>query len=1037
MKTRNPTAARSKHHLFRSCAAAALAGALIAGPAQAQTGDVRATAAKALVNDQSNQGTVIRSDAGNAQLTTTTGTTDASSLTLSGNDVTATARGNRASQDLTPDALDPAGSVTPTRLSTGAAGVTGNAGTLIASRQSNEGATASASNDGSAISIDAGHVSDSRLAVSANTQEAVALGNDASATLATSSGNGAGIVTLQTGDATTRVAALAQGTTGLTAIDANASNLAVSGNLERGIAYGSAVDNALSATPTAIEIPASGDIASTVPGPGNGDPVANAAFAVLSNQSGAGVVEARAAGGTGFASGLVVTGDASNSSLTHDGNALIAAGYGNQSGNSLDLDTVSIARPAVGDSGAVANVTGVQRLADTARVTATTASSTVTHVIDRATDSSLTLSNNSDQTIATGNLASANLLTVKADTIDARQGNPLGVGTAGTALTTPAGDASVSAAFSVQNVQDYGKASITAGSVGAPADIEVAGTISGSSLAMDRNISQGSATGNSASNGLSLDATSIATSADVNSHQTGDGDVIVRLGSDAHRAGTTMSPLGPVDTSSLAVTNNSATGTATANTSTNSLTVDADTLADGSGHSDAKAGPIADGYGAAATFALANEQKTGEPSIDGSTTPTIAATVIGRFAINGDGRANQSSLTIADNLQHAGALGNDSVNRLSVAATGHGGDASPAAGAALSSSQYGEADITASSDLKYSARGAITDSSISLSGNGNEAVATINQADNGLSVTGFELGTVTGGDATLATGPLGPPSASGDRVLANQQFATGSADAISNTRFITGDVGGGLDASRFTITDNITSADAAANRALNAATVTATAGHAGNAGLVNTQMSAADISATAASNPAFSVTGSPLTPALADAGITIGGNQMIAVARGNAADNQLGLSGTAASNPADVTVSRFDATVHAAGALLNGQSNYGAVTATATSGGYGVPLNATGSINASSVSVAGNSMSASAYGNVASNAVTVTSLGRLPTTAVTNVQANAGPVSAQVTGASYRIGAGSLAASTLAITGNQLAATAVGNQASSTIAVTR
>ena len=201
--------------------------------------------------------------------------------------------------------------------------------------------------------------------------------------------------------------------------------------------------------------------------------------------------------------------------------------------------------------------------------------------------------------------------------------------------------------------------------------------------------------------------------------------------------------------------------------------------------------------------------------------------------------------------------------------------------------------------------------------------------------------------------------------------------------------------------------------------------------------SAADISATAASNPAISVTGSSLTPALADAGITIGGNETIAVTRGNAADNVLGLSGTSASNPADVTVGRFDATVHAAAALLNGQANYGAVRATATTAGYGVPLNATGNIDASSVSVAGNSVSANAYGNVASNAVTFTSLGRLPSAAVTNIQANAGPVSAQVTGGSYRIGAGSLSASTLAITGNQLAATAVGNQASSTIAATR
>ena len=66
-------------------------------------------------------------------------------------------------------------------------------------------------------------------------------------------------------------------------------------------------------------------------------------------------------------------------------------------------------------------------------------------------------------------------------------------------------------------------------------------------------------------------------------------------------------------------------------------------------HWDATAGRIADGYGAAATFALANEQKTGEPSNDGSTTPTIAANVIGRFAINGDGHAD-FSIALTGNL---------------------------------------------------------------------------------------------------------------------------------------------------------------------------------------------------------------------------------------------------------------------------------------------------------------------------------------------------------------------------------------------------
>ncbi|MDB5583750.1 MAG: hypothetical protein JWR80_8926 [Bradyrhizobium sp.] len=1040
------TTTRTRRHLFLGCAAGALACALAAMPAQAQTTDIRATAAQSLVNSQANQGANVLTDTSNSQITTAiAGPTDGSTVTLSGNDVTTTARGNRATQELEPDALDVASAFGPTTLTTSATGVTGNAGTLIANRQSNKAAETvansldSATGTDSAIAIDASQVSNSQFAIAGNTQEAVALGNDATATLVTTSGadTGAGVVSSQIDDATSGVAARSFGTTAITAQDVSASNLAVTGNLVRGIAYGNAVDNALTASPTMIEAPATGEIASTVPTIGSGNPTTEAAYAILSNQSDAGVVKARAGGGTGFASGLVVTGNVDASSLADDGNTLVAAGYGNQSSNNLAIGTVSIARAGAGTIGAVANVTGVQSLADRARIIATTTPSTITHVFGDTTDSSLSVSDNSSQTIATGNLAFGNLLTVEADTIDGSQGNPLGGGVVGTAITTPVGDASTSAAFSVQNVQDYGKASISSASIGNAGDIEVGGTVRGSTLRANGNTELVAATGNSARNAAILDATTIATSTDVNNLQTGDGNVTVTLGSSDHRAGTTVSPLGQVSDSSVAVTNNSATGTAIANTSSNSLSVNANTLLDGSGHGDAEAGPIADGYGAAATFALANEQKTGEPGNDGSTTPTIAANVTGRFAINGDGRNDQSMLVVDDNFQHAGALANGSVNRLSIAATGHGDDASPVAGSALSSSQYGQANVNAASDVKFVARSAMSNSSVSLSGNSNEAVSTINQADNGLSADGVQIGSLTGGEANVSTGPLGPPLAVGDHVLANQQFATASASADAATRLINSDDGGSVLASQVTIADNATSADAAANRALNSVSVTAEAGHAGNTGLVNTQMSAAGVSATATTNAAFDVAGAALVPAIGESAVSIDGNQTNALARGNAADNQIALTGTSSLGTATATISRYDASVDAAGALLNSQANYGSVTAIASNSGYGVPLNATGSVNASSLGVTANSVLAAAYGNVASNAVTISSLGRLPTASVANVQVNYGPVTALVTSANYRIISGPLTASALSITGNQLAATAVGNQASSTIAATR
>ncbi|MEO7690916.1 MAG: hypothetical protein ABIS51_16665, partial [Sphingomonas sp.] len=87
--------------------------------------------------------------------------------------------------------------------------------------------------------------------------------------------------------------------------------------------------------------------------------------------------------------------------------------------------------------------------------------------------------------------------------------------------------------------------------------------------------------------------------------------------------------------------------------------------------------------------------------------------------------------------------------------------------------------------------------------------------------------------------------------------------------------------------------------------------------------------------------------------------------------------------------------------------------------------------------VANNTVSASAYGNAASNQLNLAATGRLPTAAVVNVQANYGAVTAQVTGANYRVVSGPMTAGSLSIAGNLLTASAVGNQATSMIATPR
>jgi hypothetical protein len=135
-------------------------------------------------------------------------------------------------------------------------------------------------------------------------------------------------------------------------------------------------------------------------------------------------------------------------------------------------------------------------------------------------------------------------------------------------------------------------------------------------------------------------------------------------------------------------------------------------------------------------------------------------------------------------------------------------------------------------------------------------------------------------------------------------------------------------------------------------------------------------------------------------------------------------------------ISAFETDASAPALLVNGQSNYGAITARATSD-FGIPLNASGSASNSTLSTTGNSVVASAYGNAASNKLTVGGLGALPSAMLVNVQSNNALVSASAVSSAAGLRTGLLASSTMAITGNQLAATAVGNIATNGISTAR
>lgn len=1034
------TRRRAARRLFLGSTSLALAAALAAMPARAQVAITQASGSNSLVSDQTERNARNIADGSGAHvILAVPGTISGSGATLSDNAVRAAIGGNEAVLALTDEGVD-ATSDTASRFSIGPAGVAADAGSVIAASQRNHGSLNGALLEGSRVALGAGDVSASALAVERNSQETAAFGNKGTASVALSGGNsvaGAGIASLQstdgpveTTDDSSPVGARSYGQTVLGAAAVATSSLSLDNNLERAIAYGNAMSNALSVQASGLNNVGGGGLASFVPGVADGEAIVDSSYDILSSQYLGAAVKARAGHPDAGHAFVVDAASFDGSSLANSNNTLAAAGYGNQSANSVDISAASIV-PRSGteqDGGAIANVTAIQRLGEEGRVVASTGGGVVTEIAGDVAGSSISAADNSVETLAAGNRANGNLLTVGAD----RVGSADGRGAIGTALVGHDGTASTSGAFSVQNVQDSGQVAISAGQIDSATALRLGSAADGSSLTASGNDGSVTAVRNNATNGVTIAGTDLRTSADLNSFQVGNGSLAALLGSTANPGGAAITVSGPVTGSSLAVRGNGLTEAATGNSAANSMAITGTGIADAGGQDGAEAGMIGDGNGAAATFALANQQQLGVPET-GVAIP-VTSQLVGRFEVSAD--AAGSSLAVDDNSQQATALGSSAVNRLAIAATTLGGDGAAPPDSALSSLQFGSADLVATSAMEVASSGARPGSSVTLADNRNGASAAINQADNALTVSAAQ-DDGTRGDASPGSS-LGPATADGDHVLGNWQVATGSAVASASTRLRVAS-SGGAEGSDGSIVGNSTTADAAANRALNAVSVAIVADDAPSTGLDNGQRNSAAVSATAITRASFAGDDLSGSDAFAGSSDVLRGNRTASLARGNVADNKLSLSGAAGSTllPA-VATGGTGPLVQAGAALLNVQVNAGPVAANASGSNYGSPLNGVGMpASGSELGVTGNSVSAAAYGNAASNLITVMSRGDAPGAALVNSQVNTASVAAQVTGATYRIRTGSVTGSALSLTDNQISATAVGNLATNGIAGSR
>jgi hypothetical protein len=986
------------HRMRRSlllAGAAALTPLVAMSPAAAQSA-ASAPGERALANEQTIRGADQEVDGENSNVFFKTPAITGSALRLDNNALTMAAMGNEAHDSLAADGL--AGSDPGSFTLPDADEVSANGGLAIANRQSVSDSITGTVPFGSTVALDGGAVSGSSVSASGNTQEGTATANSATDSVAAEDAISADIANYQSVDGLSQTSGRAAGTVDLRLNSVAASQLANSGNIARGIGIGNDVATTLTASGGATD-------ASSPPGASPmgfaEDPAGTASYGILTNQVAGGLIKGRAGssdGGPAFRVG--VSGSVTQSRIAVDGNSLAAAGYANHADNKLSLSGTSVAGagvPALGD------ITDVQTLSGAVKAFA--AGGSTVELGAGTSGSSLSVSSNSARAAAAGNLASdvlsANAVSIRGATPDSQYAN---------ARVTPSAGAQHEATFGVQTEQDFGTSNVSAWLPGSVAAVAAAGPLDRSGVTVDNNIRSVAASGNSAIDGLAIDAGDIASTGALNIVQAGNGSVSATLGAAGDLAGSRVTAAHLAD-SSVSVSNNDESATAAGNYGSATMTVAANRIS-GFGAGPATAGALEDGYGATGAFVLAANQKLGAPDVPGAIQPSVVASVNDRSGVTVLGGAVGSTFAVDGNNQRADALGNNGTNRLSVAATSLDGNAAPSA---LSSSQYGQAAIAATSNQLLVVPGTLVSSRAEMSGNANTAYATVNNVDNALSVDG--VGTGIDVPSYANSHEFGPPAASGDAALSNQQFAAGTLDARATS--LVG-AAGKLTSSQLSLSDNVTLADAAANRVQNE--VVSSGIVSDGAALANTQINDAAVHAVAATDLRF--TGSAGQPALADSMLTVDGYTTSAAASGNVVANEMTI-GAGIGDASGALAGQSGASIDAPAALLNHQVNLASVSAEAGPASLSAPLN--GATEGSRLEVTNNTSVAIAYGNRATNTMNVSALGAAPAAKIVSVQSNSGAVSAVVTGATFRGVAGPIAGSLVSLSGNQISAAATGN----------
>jgi hypothetical protein len=508
-----------------------------------------------------------------------------------------------------------------------------------------------------------------------------------------------------------------------------------------------------------------------------------------------------------------------------------------------------------------------------------------------------------------------------------------------------------------------------------------------------------------------------------------------------------------LNASSVSVDGNISLALASANFATSNLSVDATSFdglsIDGEAAFAAIAPPGSSFTRVRADNVVASQQSS-DSAISANSDSDIVAFVRGDIDV--------SAASISGNIGQSSAIVNRASNAFTVdAATDVNGTA------AVANEQLGSGNVDASTNVRVIFRQNIEDSNVnppsivsssfgvddnvSVSGaRGNDAtnsIAVVSTSVNGRNINS-DLSITDGVITGLATNTSG-------NLLANSQSRTGmdiiaaSSDITANA-LVNSDNGLGTETvvdtpstltdSSVSISGNIADSTVGANKVKNTVALNSDTKLQTSAGLVNAQSSdnsvASDVQITAR-------VGTNVLGDVTNSSVALNGNIGVARANGNDAVNRVSalssteVSGASTAGGAATLTTGASAVLNASAdfAMLNNQTNSGAVTASASSSVLPTRMQVTtgGSVLNSSLSLSGNALVADASSNRADNRMTVS--GRAPSENVTVVTANrqiaTGAVTSRVD--TFRVSSVSadITSSTVRIGGNQFNASASGN----------